>query len=77
MCSIVDRDQLERGLRRLSGDHRSVVVLRYFLDLPVDRVAELLGIPAGTVSSRLHHAIRALRAALDADLRPTALDAVG
>ena len=77
MSSIVDRDQLERGLRRLSGDHRSVVVLRYILDLPVDRVAEVLGIPVGTVSSRLHHAIRALRAALDADLRPAALDAVG
>ena len=74
VASIVDRDQLERGLRRLSGDQRSVVHLRYFLDLPVDRVAEVLGIPAGTVRSRLHHAIRALRAALDADLRPTATE---
>ena len=72
--SIEDRDQLERGLRRLSGDHRAVVVLRFFLDLPVDRVAEVLGIPVGTARSRLHHAIRALRAALDADLRPAALE---
>ena len=68
--SVTDRDQIERGLRRLSSDHRSIVVLRYFLDLPLDRVAESLGIPVGTASSRLHHAIRALRAALDADLRP-------
>ena len=70
--AIVDRDQLERGLCRLSRDHRSVVVLRFFLDLPLDRVAEVLGIPVGTARSRLHHAIRALRAALDADLRPAA-----
>jgi RNA polymerase sigma factor (sigma-70 family) len=70
--TIVDRDQLERGLRRLSSDHRTVVVLRFFLDLPLDRVAEVLEIPVGTARSRLHHAIRALRATLDADLRPAA-----
>ena len=75
--SVADRDQIERGLRRLSSDHRSIVVLRFFLDLPIDRVAERLGIPVGTASSRLHHALRALRAALDADLRAAALDAVG
>ena len=67
--SIVDRDQLERGFRRLSIDHRSVVVLHHYLDLPLERVAEILGIPVGTARSRLHHAMRALRAALDADLR--------
>jgi RNA polymerase sigma-70 factor (ECF subfamily) len=74
--SIANRDQLERGLRRLSGDHRSVVVLRFFLDLPVERVAEVLGIPVGTAGSRLHHAIRALRAALEADLRPAGMEVV-
>lgn len=71
LSSVVDRDQLERGFRRLSLDHRSVVVLHHYLDLPLDRVAEVLGIPVGTAHSRLHHAMRALRAALDADLRPT------
>jgi len=69
--SVVDRDQLERGFRRLSIDHRAVVVLHHYLDLPLDEVAETLGIPAGTVRSRLHHAMRGLRAALDADARPT------
>jgi RNA polymerase sigma-70 factor (ECF subfamily) len=69
--SVVDRDQLERGFRRLTLDHRAVVVLHHFLDLPVDRVAEILGIPAGTVHTRLRHAMRALRAALDADARPS------
>jgi RNA polymerase sigma-70 factor, ECF subfamily len=70
--AVVDRDQLERGFRRLSIDHRAVVVLHHYLDLPLDRVADVLGIPAGTARSRLHHAMRGLRAALDADARPTA-----
>ena len=70
--SVVDRDQLETGFRRLSLDHRTVVVLHHYLDLPLDRVAELLGVPVGTVHSRLHHAMRGLRAALDADARPPA-----
>ena len=70
LSSVVDRDQLERGFRRLSLDHRSVVVLHHYLDLPLDRVADVLGIPVGTAHSRLHHAMRALRAAIEADLRP-------
>jgi RNA polymerase sigma-70 factor (ECF subfamily) len=68
--AIVDRDQLERGFRRLSIDHRAVVVLHHYLDMPLERVAEVLGVPPGTVRSRLHHAMRGLRAALDADARP-------
>jgi RNA polymerase sigma-70 factor (ECF subfamily) len=70
--AVVDRDQLERGFRRLSIDHRAVVVLHHYLDMPLERVAETLGIPPGTARSRLHHAMRGLRAALDADARPTA-----
>lgn len=72
---VVDRDQLERGFRRLSLDHRAVVVLHHYLDLPLDRVAEILGIPVGTAHSRLHHAMRGLRAALDADARPATREA--
>ena len=68
--SVVDRDQLERGFRRLSIDHRVVVVLHHYLDLPLEEIAETLGIPLGTVRSRLLHAMRGLRAALDADARP-------
>ena len=75
MSSVVDRDQLERGFRRLSIDHRAVVVLHHYLDLPLDEVADLLGVPAGTVRSRLHHAMRGLRAALEADARPTPQEA--
>ena len=73
--SVVDRDQLERGFRRLSMDHRTVVVLRHYLDLPIERVAEIVGIPTGTANSRLHYAMRGLRAALDADARPTGQEA--
>ena len=71
LSSVADRDQLERGFRRLSLDHRTVVVLHHYLDLPLDEVAEALGIPVGTVASRLHYAMRSLRAALDADARST------
>ena len=76
LSSVVDRDQLERGFRRLSLDHRVVIVLHHYLDLPVDQIAETLGIPVGTVRSRLRHAMRGLRAALEADLRPTLREAV-
>ena len=75
MSSVADRDQLESGFRRLSIDHRAVVVLHHYLDLPLDRVADVLGIPVGTAYSRLHYAMRGLRAALDADARPTTQEA--
>jgi len=70
--SVVDRDQLERGFRRLSIDHRAVVVLHHYLDMTTDDIARTLGIPVGTVQSRLHYAMHALRAALEADARPPA-----
>jgi RNA polymerase sigma-70 factor (ECF subfamily) len=73
--SIHDRDQLERGFSQLSIDHRTVVVLHHYLDLPLERVAEILGIPTGTVYSRLHYAMSGLRAAFDADSRPVAREA--
>ena len=73
--SVADRDQLERGFRRLSLDHRTVVVLRHYLDLPIERVAEIVGVPIGTANSRLHYAMRGMRAALDADARPTGQEA--
>ena len=73
--SVVDRDQLERGFRRLTLDQRTVVVLYHYLDKPLDEIARILGIPVGTAHSRLHHAMRGMRAALDADARPTAREA--
>jgi RNA polymerase sigma-70 factor, ECF subfamily len=70
LSSVVDRDQLERGFRRLSIDHRTVVVLYHYLDMPLEQIADICRIPTGTAHSRLHHAMRMMRAALDADLRP-------
>jgi RNA polymerase sigma-70 factor (ECF subfamily) len=66
---IAERDVLNRGFRRLSVEHRAALVLRYYLGLPVPDMAAALGIPLGTAKSRLHHAERALRAALETDAR--------
>jgi RNA polymerase sigma-70 factor (ECF subfamily) len=74
--AIIQRDQLETAIRRLSVDHRTVLVLHHYADIPLDRVAQILEIPVGTVYSRLHHAMRAMRAALDADARPAAAEAL-
>jgi RNA polymerase sigma-70 factor (ECF subfamily) len=66
---IVDRDQLSRGFQHLSIDHRTVIVLRYLMDLSPDEVAEALDIPRKTVYSRLGRAIDALRSALESESR--------
>ena len=67
---------MDAGFRRLSIEHRVVVVLHHYLDMPLDEVAETLGVPAGTARSRLHHAMSGLRAALEADARPAKREAV-
>jgi RNA polymerase sigma-70 factor (ECF subfamily) len=66
---VEDRDELERGFRRLSMEHRAVIVLHQYLGLPIPEVAQVLGIRPGTAKSRYHHAMAALRAALDAEAR--------
>jgi RNA polymerase sigma-70 factor, ECF subfamily len=64
-----DRDHLERGVRHLDPEQRTIIVLHYYLGLPLPDAAAALRIPLGTAKSRLHRAIQALRAALDADAR--------
>ena len=71
--AVIDHDQLERGLRRLSVEHRAVLVFHFYLDLTVPEVASRLALPEGTVKSRLHYATRALRAAIEADGRMPAV----
>jgi RNA polymerase sigma-70 factor (ECF subfamily) len=66
---IADRDALDRAFRRLSPEHRAVMVLHHYLDMPHAAIADTVGVPVGTVKSRLHNASRALRSALDADSR--------
>ncbi|WSJ87952.1 sigma-70 family RNA polymerase sigma factor [Streptomyces sp. NBC_01304] len=56
-----------QGLDELSDLQRQVVVLRFYADLSVRGIADELGIPEGTVKSRLHGAVRALRARLHED----------
>lgn len=64
-------DAVERGLRRLPLDQRVVVVLAFYLDLPLAGIATTLGVPLGTVKSRLNRGLHSLRAAVEADERPT------
>ena len=66
---MVDRDQLDRGFRRLPPEQRAIFVFHHYLGLTLGEVAEQLGVPLGTVKSRLHYATNTLRAALEADLR--------
>jgi RNA polymerase sigma-70 factor (ECF subfamily) len=75
LASVWDRDQVERGFQRLSVEHRAVLVLHYYLDQTPEEIAETLGVPTGTVRSRLFYGMRGLRAALEADARPRAQEA--
>jgi RNA polymerase sigma-70 factor (ECF subfamily) len=69
LLTLADRDQLERGFRRLPPEQRALLVLHHYEGYAPSELAEILGIPPGTARSRLHHAHRAMRAALDADAR--------
>src|SRR4029079_9479135 len=67
--SVHDRDQLDRGFRRLPPEQRAVLVFHHALGLTVPEVADHLGIPLGTAKSRLSSSSAAIRAALEADDR--------
>ena len=64
---VDDRDRLDRAFRRLSIDHRAVIVLHHHVGLPLVEVGRILGIPTGTTRSRLHYALRAMRESLERD----------
>ena len=70
--SVADRDELEIAFRRLSPEQRAVVVLHHHLGYPLTEIAETLGVPVGTARSRLHYAVRQLRAVLDVDVMSAA-----
>ena len=69
LARVVDRDQLDRGFRRLRADHQAILILRHYVGLEPGEIARTLELPEGTVRSRLHYAHRAMRAAIEADLR--------
>jgi RNA polymerase sigma-70 factor (ECF subfamily) len=69
VAEVIDRDEVERTFRRLSPEHRAVLVLHFVIGLPAGEIAKVLGVPAGTVGSRLHYATQSFRAAFEADAR--------
>jgi RNA polymerase sigma-70 factor (ECF subfamily) len=60
-AALADRDEMDAALRRLSADHRAIVVHHYYLGLSLPEIADAFDIPLGTAKSRLHHARLALR----------------
>jgi RNA polymerase sigma-70 factor (ECF subfamily) len=74
---LADRDELERAFRRLNIDQRSVLVMHHYLGMRPQEIADTIGVPVGTVHSRLHYATTALRAVLEADARSAVVVAGG
>ena len=64
-----DRDELARAFETLAPEQRALIVLHYHLGLPMQETALILGLPVGTVKSRLHRTKQQLRATLEADAR--------
>jgi RNA polymerase sigma-70 factor (ECF subfamily) len=64
---VAERDRLGRELGRLPVEQRAVMVLHFFLDLPLTDAANILDIPVGTAKSRLHRGLATLRSALEAE----------
>jgi RNA polymerase sigma-70 factor (ECF subfamily) len=69
---IADRELIDDALRRLDPAWRAVVVLRYFLGVPLPEAAAILGIPVGTAKSRLHRSLGLMRTAITHDVGPDA-----
>jgi RNA polymerase sigma-70 factor (ECF subfamily) len=66
-----ETDRVERAFRRLPIDQRAVLVMQHYIQLSHTEIAETLGIPIGTVKSRVRYGVAAMRAALEADDRAT------
>ena len=62
--AVEDRDALERAFGALSPEHRAVFVLHHHVGMALAEISDIVGVPVGTVKSRLHYATRHLRAVL-------------
>ena len=60
-------EQLLQAVRRLDADEQALIALRFFLELPESEVAQTLGVPLGTVKSRLHRTLARLREIVQRD----------
>lgn len=60
-----DAARVHRALDAISLPHREVLTLHFLQDLSIEEIAGVVGVPAGTVKSRIHYAKRALRTALE------------
>jgi RNA polymerase sigma factor (sigma-70 family) len=69
--ALADREVVDAAMRRLDEHGRAIVVLHYFLGMPLTDVAATLGIPVGTVKSRLHRALGEMRASVETDATST------
>jgi RNA polymerase sigma-70 factor (ECF subfamily) len=65
--TILERDVLGRAIASLPIDQRVVVVLRFWRDMSLEQIADLLDLPIGTVKSRLHYSLESLRGKLTLD----------
>jgi RNA polymerase sigma-70 factor (ECF subfamily) len=66
-ASMAERDRLGREIGRLPLDQRTVMVMHFYLDLPLSEAADILEIPIGTVKSRLHRGLATLRTAMSVE----------
>lgn len=71
-ADVAERDAMDQALADMNPDQRIALVLRYFLDLPVEEIAQRTGAPVGTVKSRLRLALDAVRARYEAHEREAA-----
>ena len=71
--SIDDRDRMGRELARLPLEQRTVLVLHFYLDLPLTDAAAILDIPVGTAKSRLNRGLETMRAGVSASTHEPAV----
>jgi RNA polymerase sigma factor (sigma-70 family) len=71
---VADRDEVERAFLGLTPEQRALLVLHFYLGLPISETAMALGLPVGTAKTRLYRTTAQMRASLDAAARPSLLE---
>jgi RNA polymerase sigma-70 factor (ECF subfamily) len=68
---IADREAIDEGLRLLPPEWRAIVVLHFYVGLSLPEIAQAIGVPVGTVKSRLHRSLMTMREAIGIEEPPT------